>query len=82
MVVGQAIAGTGCLALLRLRPGDAYWAVAPQLVATGLGLLVPPLTSTLLGSVEERYSGVASAQACSTQCVRVVASWAAPCLVH
>jgi MFS transporter, DHA2 family, methylenomycin A resistance protein len=40
----------------------SYWAICMQLIAmsTGLGLLVPPLTSTLLGSVEKSRSGIAA----------------------
>jgi DHA2 family methylenomycin A resistance protein-like MFS transporter len=60
---GAAIAGVGCIALLGLAPGVSYWAMGAQLLAigAGLGLLVPPLTSTLLGSVEKARSGVAAA---------------------
>jgi DHA2 family methylenomycin A resistance protein-like MFS transporter len=48
--------------LLGLRPGTSYWAICAQLIAlsAGLGLLVPPLTSTLLGSVEKSRSGIAA----------------------
>jgi DHA2 family methylenomycin A resistance protein-like MFS transporter len=62
IAIGHATAGIGCLTLLGLQPGTSYWAVAPQLVAIGfgLGLLVPPLTSTLLRSVDKARSGVAS----------------------
>jgi MFS transporter, DHA2 family, methylenomycin A resistance protein len=62
MVIGQSIAGLGCLGLLGLQRGTPYWFVVPQLVAMGfgLGLLVPPLTSTLLSSVDKAHSGVAS----------------------
>jgi len=46
-----------------------YWAIFAQLLATGggLGLLVPPLTSTLLGSVEKARSGVAAGVLNSTR---------------
>jgi DHA2 family methylenomycin A resistance protein-like MFS transporter len=62
IIAGQALAAAGCLALLGLRPGSPYWWIGGQLVAMGfgLGLLVPPLTSTLLGSVDPARSGVAS----------------------
>jgi DHA2 family methylenomycin A resistance protein-like MFS transporter len=42
--------------------GTGYWEIAPQLtmIGAGLGLLVPPLTSTLLGSVEKSRSGIAA----------------------
>ena len=56
------IAAAGCAALLGIGEGTPYWAIGPQLVAmgSGLGLLVPPLTSMLLGSVEKSRSGVAA----------------------
>jgi DHA2 family methylenomycin A resistance protein-like MFS transporter len=40
----------------------SYWAIGVQLIVLGggLGLLVPPLTSTLLGSVEKSRSGIAA----------------------
>ena len=45
-----------------IAPGTSYWAIGAQLVVIGggLGLLVPPLTSTLLGSVEKSRSGIAA----------------------
>lgn len=59
---GALIAAAGCLALLGMREGTSYWALCAQLVAIGggLGLLVPPLTWTLLGSVEKSRSGIAA----------------------
>jgi DHA2 family methylenomycin A resistance protein-like MFS transporter len=62
IAVGSAIAAAGCLGLLFMAPGTSYGAVALQLIALGggLGLLVPPLTSTLLGSVEKSRSGIAA----------------------
>jgi DHA2 family methylenomycin A resistance protein-like MFS transporter len=55
--------------LLGIGPGTSYRAVCAQLVAVGggLGLLVPPLTSTLLGSVEKARSGVAAGVLNSTR---------------
>src|SRR5262249_9077413 len=49
---GALLAAAACLALLIVEPGSSYWILGPQLVAmgAGLGLLVPPLTSALLGS--------------------------------
>jgi DHA2 family methylenomycin A resistance protein-like MFS transporter len=60
---GAAVAGAGCIALLGIAPGVSYWTMGAQLLAigAGLGLLVPPLTSTLLGSVEKARSGIAAA---------------------
>jgi MFS transporter, DHA2 family, methylenomycin A resistance protein len=62
IAAGAALAGAGCIALLGVAPGASYWAIGAQLLAigAGLGLLVPPLTSTLLGSVEKSRSGVAA----------------------
>jgi DHA2 family methylenomycin A resistance protein-like MFS transporter len=69
IALGATIAAAGCLGLLFIAPGTSYWAVALQLVALGggLGLLVPPLTSTLLGSVEKSRSGVAAGVLNSTR---------------
>jgi predicted signal transduction protein with EAL and GGDEF domain len=48
--------------MLGIAPDTSYWAIFAQLIAmsTGLGLLVPPLTSALLGSVEKSRSGIAA----------------------
>jgi MFS transporter, DHA2 family, methylenomycin A resistance protein len=62
IAAGAAVSAFGCFALLGLQPHTSYSAIVGQLVAlgAGLGLLVPPLTSTLLGSVEKARSGVAA----------------------
>jgi|SRR5579871_5824892 len=62
IAAGALLSACACLALLWIEPGTAYLAICLQLVAMscGLGLLVPPLTSTLLGSVEKQRSGVAA----------------------
>jgi DHA2 family methylenomycin A resistance protein-like MFS transporter len=62
IAAGAAIAAAGCVALLGLGRGTSYWALCGQLVAigAGLGLLVPPLTSTILGSVDKARSGLAA----------------------
>lgn len=62
IVVGACIAAFGCLGLLWIDAGTSYWAMCAQMIAMsgGLGLLVPPLTSTLLGSVEKARSGIAA----------------------
>jgi len=62
IATGAAISAAGCAALLWLGPDTNYRAMALQLVAIGggLGLLVPPLTSTLLGSVKKEQSGIAA----------------------
>jgi DHA2 family methylenomycin A resistance protein-like MFS transporter len=62
IAAGAALAAGGCLALLGIGQGTPYWATCGQLIVIGcgLGLLVPPLTSTLLGSVEKSRSGIAA----------------------
>ena len=62
IALGAALSAIGCLAILGIEPDTSYWAICLQLIAmsTGLGLLVPPLTSTLLGSVEKSRSGIAA----------------------
>jgi DHA2 family methylenomycin A resistance protein-like MFS transporter len=62
IALGAGLSAAGCLALLGIAPGTGYWAIGGQLaiVGGGLGLLVPPLTSTLLGSVEKPRSGIAA----------------------
>jgi DHA2 family methylenomycin A resistance protein-like MFS transporter len=59
----------GCVALLGIEPGTAYWEIGGQLmmIGGGLGLLVPPLTSTLLGSVEKSRCGIAAGVLNSTR---------------
>jgi MFS transporter, DHA2 family, methylenomycin A resistance protein len=62
IAAGALISAIGCTALLGIAHGTCYWAIGPQLIAIGggLGLLVPPMTATLLGSVEKSRSGVAA----------------------
>jgi DHA2 family methylenomycin A resistance protein-like MFS transporter len=62
IAVGAAISALGCVALLGVKPDTHYAAICAQtiLMSGGLGLLVPPLTSTLLGSVERSRSGIAA----------------------
>ena len=62
IATGATVAGAGCVALIGIGRGTSYWLMCTQLLAigAGLGLLVPPLTSTLLGSVEKARSGVAA----------------------
>ena len=69
IAAGALIAAAGCIALLDVERGSGYWQMCAQLVAmgAGLGLLVPPLTSTLLGSVEKARSGVAAGVLNSTR---------------
>ncbi|MGF6307075.1 DHA2 family methylenomycin A resistance protein-like MFS transporter [Bradyrhizobium sp. i1.8.4] len=62
IALASVITAAGCIALLPMASGTSYWAIGAQLVVLGggLGLLVPPLTSTLLGSVEKSRSGIAA----------------------
>jgi MFS transporter, DHA2 family, methylenomycin A resistance protein len=63
IAIGATVAAAGCIGLLVIARGTSYWAICAQLLAMGwgLGLLVPPLTSTLLGSVAKSRSGLAAA---------------------
>jgi DHA2 family methylenomycin A resistance protein-like MFS transporter len=69
IVLGAVITATACLALLFIRQGTPYPAMLAQLMVLGggLGLLVPPLTSTLLGSVDKARSGIAAGVLNSTR---------------
>ena len=60
--VGALLSALGCLMLLAIDAGTSYLKMVVQLmvIGGGLGLLVPPLTSALLGSVERSRSGVAA----------------------
>ena len=69
IAAGALIGAGGCLALLGIGQGTSYWAICAQLIAMGggLGLLVPPMTSTLLGSVDKSRSGIAAGVLNSTR---------------
>jgi MFS family permease len=63
MGVGPIVAATGLALLLRLdAKADYVTQLLPALLVFGLGLsmTVAPLTSTVLGAVEEKHAGVAS----------------------
>jgi len=62
IAAGSVLAALGCLMLLGIEPGTSYFKILAQLliIGGGLGLLVPPLTTTLLGSVEKSRSGIAA----------------------
>jgi DHA2 family methylenomycin A resistance protein-like MFS transporter len=62
MILGHAIFAIGCFYLLGIDVTTSYPGLCWQLLAigAGIGLVVPPLTSAVLGTVERRYSGVAS----------------------
>lgn len=60
--VGAAIYLGGCLWLLEIGHATAYIALAFPLTVIGLGvgLIVPPMTAAMLGSVDKSRSGLAS----------------------
>ena len=62
ILIGVAAMITGCAGLLWAGPATSYPAMLAQqaLLGGGIGLLVPPMTSLLLGSTERSRSGVAS----------------------
>jgi len=62
MLLGAVLAGAGCLALRFADAETPYLAMVVQLVAfgAGVGLVVPLMTSELLGSVDRARSGAAS----------------------
>jgi DHA2 family methylenomycin A resistance protein-like MFS transporter len=62
ILVGLAAMAAGCAALLGAGAHTPYYLLAGQQVVLGggIGLLVPPMTTTLMGSVDRSRSGVAS----------------------
>jgi MFS transporter, DHA2 family, methylenomycin A resistance protein len=62
IAIGAGLSALGCLAMLNIAPTTSYVALCVQMIVigTGLGLLVPPLTATLLASVEKARSGIAA----------------------
>lgn len=62
IAAGAVLAALGCVTLLGIEPGTSYsrTLVPLMVIGGGLGLLVPPLTATLLGSVEKSRSGIAA----------------------
>lgn len=62
ILFGLALFIAGCFSLLRVGPSTPYFKMAFQLLAmgAGIGLVVPPMTSVLLGAVEKKRSGIAS----------------------
>jgi MFS transporter, DHA2 family, methylenomycin A resistance protein len=62
IAVGAAIAALGAAALFIIGPQTRYALLCLQFLALGggLGLLVPPMTSMLLGGVDKARSGIAS----------------------
>jgi DHA2 family methylenomycin A resistance protein-like MFS transporter len=62
IALGAGVAAVGATGLLLISKDMAYGLLVVQLMALGcgLGLVVPPLTATLLGSVDKAQSGIAS----------------------
>jgi MFS transporter, DHA2 family, methylenomycin A resistance protein len=62
IAAGALFAALGCVGLLGIETETTYVKTLVQLVVIGggLGLLVPPLTAALLGSVEKSRSGIAA----------------------
>jgi DHA2 family methylenomycin A resistance protein-like MFS transporter len=62
MIVGLAIGALGFALLTGVDEGTSYLSLTVRLlfIPIGIGLAVPPMTTTLLSSVEKRQSGLAS----------------------
>lgn len=64
MTVGPLIMAVGVLLLLTVSPAfDYWWQVLPSVLLFGIGLTltVAPLTAAVLGTIERRHAGIASA---------------------
>jgi len=64
MTVGPIVMAAGALLLLTVAESfDYWWQVLPAMIVMGLGLslTVAPLTSAILGAIDESRSGIASA---------------------
>jgi len=63
MTFGPLIAGVGIFSMLLVNDEVKYFALFPGILLLGLGLsiTVAPLTSAVLGSIDEHQSGIASA---------------------
>jgi DHA2 family methylenomycin A resistance protein-like MFS transporter len=62
MILGQVVFIAGCLCLLGITPATRFGSICWPLllIGGGLGLVVPPMTSAVLGAVAPEKSGVAS----------------------
>jgi EmrB/QacA subfamily drug resistance transporter len=63
LTIGPLVVGAGMLLAWLMQPGSSYWAGAfPTILVMALGMTiaVAPLTSSVLGSVEEQHVAMAS----------------------
>lgn len=62
ILAALAAMAAGCVGLLDTHPGTPFTGIVAQqvLLGGGIGLLVPPMTSALMGSVDRSRSGVAA----------------------
>jgi EmrB/QacA subfamily drug resistance transporter len=63
LVIGPSFAALGFILLATVPPGGSYWSTFfPGIAVLGLalGITVAPLTTAVMGSVEEGHSGIAS----------------------
>jgi EmrB/QacA subfamily drug resistance transporter len=64
MAIGPIIGGLGFLYMLGVDRNAAYWSqIFPAIIIFGVGLsiTVAPLTAAILGSIESKHAGIASA---------------------
>jgi len=64
MAIGPMLAGVGFLLMLRVTAHVNYWSqLFPGIIvfAAGLSMTVAPLTAAVLGDIEKRHAGIASA---------------------
>ena len=63
LAIGPLVVGAGMLLGLRIETDSPYWSVvmpAIAVMALGMAIAVAPLTSSVLGSVDQKHTGTAS----------------------